>query len=216
MTRASGEDDMAEAVRLHVGQRVTVQPPIAGEASESDAALLARAASDRDAFAALYRRYVGPVYRYCLHRLGHREAAEDATSQVFAQALAALPRYRERGSFRSWLFTIAHNIIADAARQTGRTPLPLDDLLAAAIPDPGAPPETAAIEAEAATTLRRLLATLPDEQRQVMELRLSGLSSPEVGTVLGRSPTAVRSLQFRAVERLRRLLAAEGGDHDAG
>ena len=47
---------------------------------------------------------------------------------------------------------------------------------------------------------------LPEDQRRVMELRLSGLTSPEAGRVLGRSPTAVRSLQFRAVERLRTAL----------
>jgi RNA polymerase sigma-70 factor, ECF subfamily len=194
-----------------MGQRRAGRPSFVAVASVSDAELVASALTDRDAFAALYLRYVESIYRYCLHRLGSREAAEDATSQVFAQALAALPRYRERGSFRSWLFTIAHNTLADVARAGRDRALPLDGALVDAIPDPSAPPERAVIDAEAAATLWRLLAMLPVDQRRVLELRLSGLSSPEVGAVLGRSPTAIRSLQFRAVERLRHLLAEEGG-----
>jgi hypothetical protein len=73
----------------------------------SDEALVVRALGDRQAFALLYDRYVGPNYRYCYGRLGDREEAEDATSVFFARALAALSTQRG-ASFRSWLFTIAH------------------------------------------------------------------------------------------------------------
>lgn len=79
-------------------------------------ALVARAQGDRHAFAELYRQYVPAVYRYCLRRLGSVEAAEDATSQIFTQALVALPQYRP-GSFRAWLFTIAHHVVVDAVRR---------------------------------------------------------------------------------------------------
>ena len=61
---------------------------------------MARALHDRQAFGLLYDRYVDPVYRYCYGRLGSREEAEDATSLIFARALAALPTHRG-GSFRS-------------------------------------------------------------------------------------------------------------------
>ena len=109
------------AIRLGFGQRssaAAADDP--NETGETDAALAVRARVDREAFAALYARYVDPVYRYSLSRLGDREAAEDATSQVFVHALAALPRYREQGSFRSWLFAIAHNVVTDAGRRAGR------------------------------------------------------------------------------------------------
>lgn len=87
-----------------------------GPTGPSDSVLVAAAQADRQAFAPLYDRYLDPVYRYCLRRLGSREAAEDATGQVFAKALAALPGYRDR-SFRGWLFTIAHNVVGDAFRR---------------------------------------------------------------------------------------------------
>src|SRR4030095_9666564 len=94
------------------------QPGIEGawaESPEDDAALVRRARVDRSAFGFLYDRYVDPVYPYSHRRLGTKEAAEHSTALVFTKALAALPAYRADGpSFRSWLFAIAHNVLADA------------------------------------------------------------------------------------------------------
>ena len=179
----------------------------APDLTASDAELAARAVDDGDAFAALYARYVESVYRYCFHRLGERTAAEDATSLVFVRALAALPRYRERGSFRAWLFAIAHNVVIDHARRAHRSGAGREGPLADDFVDPAPSPEEVVVASLAADSLQALLAELPEDQRQVLELRLSGLASPEVARLLGRSPTAIRSLQFRAVERLRRILA---------
>ena len=81
-----------------------------------EADLVARAQRDRQEFAHLYREYLPQVYRYCYRSLGSQEAAEDATCQTFTQALAALHRYKS-GSFRAWLFTIAHNVVVDEARR---------------------------------------------------------------------------------------------------
>jgi RNA polymerase sigma-70 factor, ECF subfamily len=170
-----------------------------------DAVLATAARLDRRAFTPLYERYVGPIYRYCYHRLNSREAAEDATSQVFTRALTAISRFQtDSGSFRSWLFVIAHNIVIDLHRQQRpATSLTLIDPPAAA-----ASPEHEVLAAQERTELTTLLAGLPTAQRQVMELRLSGLTSPEVATVLGTTPTAVRSLQFRAVATLRAKLTS--------
>src|SRR3954447_25452202 len=84
---------------------------------EEDVCLVEAAKADPRDFAPLYARYVDSVYRYSFRRLGHPEAAADATSQVFAKALAALPNYRnDSRSFRSWLFAIAHNVLIDEDR----------------------------------------------------------------------------------------------------
>src|SRR5689334_14116638 len=96
-----------------------------GEALDSDAHLVAAALADRSAFAALYRRYVDAVFRFTYHRLGTREQAEDATSQIFLKALVALPSHKPDRSFRSWLFTIAHNVVTDCYRAR-RSHEPLD------------------------------------------------------------------------------------------
>ncbi len=184
--------------------------------ADMDAALVAAARQNRAAFAPLYQRYVDPVYRYCLRRLASREAAEDATAQVFAKALAALPSYRENGpSFRSWLFAIAHNVLVDAQRAR-RPQLDLDDAFALTDPDPG--PEERALAAEGRREVEMLLASVPPDQRRVLELRLAGLTTAEIATAIGCSPGAVRASQYRAVKRLRLVmgLAPHGmGEHDA-
>lgn len=179
----------------------------AGPGEEPDEVLVARARLDRRAFAPLYRRYLDPVYRYCYRCLGSREAAEDATAQVFCNALAALPRFKD-GSFRAWLFAIAHNAVVDAARR-GRS-VSVQPLAEGFDRGDGAPtPEEEVLGAERAGTLRALLARLPEDQRRVVELRLAGLKGTEIAQVLGRSRAAVKMLQFRAIARLRHLLLDE-------
>ena len=176
----------------------------AGAAGDDDDALVRAAQRDPRAFAALYLRYVDPVYRYCDRRLGSREAAEDATSLVFARALAALPRYRVSSpSFRSWLFLIAHNVVVDAQRADHRTQ-PIDAIGERADREPG--PEEALLAAEARWTVDRLLAQTAPDQRRVLELRLAGLTTAEIAAALDRKPGAIRAIQFRAVTRLRGLL----------
>jgi RNA polymerase sigma-70 factor (ECF subfamily) len=62
---------------------------------------------DPRAFALLYRRYLDQVYDYCHHRLGTREAAEDATQTIFLKALGSIQTCREGDLFAGWLFAIA-------------------------------------------------------------------------------------------------------------
>ncbi len=182
----------------------------------TDAVLVAHAQHDPRAFGELYDRYFDPVYRYCLTRVGDRAEAEDLTSLVFAQALTALPRYRDR-AFRSWLFTIAHNAVANHHR--ARRPVrPLEDALEVADAAQGGSPESAAIAAEEHSNLTAALAQLTPDQRRAVELRLAGLTGPEIAEVLGRSHAAVKMLQLRAVDRLREHMgvdAATGEAHDA-
>jgi RNA polymerase sigma-70 factor (ECF subfamily) len=179
-------------------------PPVEAEESRplDEAALVAQAMQNPLAFAPLYLRYLDPVHQYCYRRLGTREAAEDATSQIFERVLKALPTYRG-GLFRAWLFTIAHNVVTDSTRGA-RTHEPL--AAAEEVPDPTPEPETVALLADEQRLLQAALPLLPTDQRRVMELRLGGLPATEVATILGRTPESVRTLQTRAVKRLHTLL----------
>jgi len=166
-------------------------------------------AAQRDlaAFGALYRRYLDRVYGYCFYLLGDHHDAEDATERTFLAALGAIGRYRDEGaSFRSWLFRIAHNQIANALRARGRhRATPLDGVSEPAL---GGDPAGLVGQAEESRRLRRALDTLADDRRQVIILRfVDGLSAREIGVVLGRSPGAVRVLQHRALRDLAALLA---------
>jgi len=171
----------------------------------SDEALARRAGADPEAFAELYRRYLPRIYAYCHARLDAREAAEDATSQVFVNAYAAIPRLRA-DHVRAWLFTIAHHVVTDVHRQRG-SPLPLDRAEDAV--DAGPRPEQMTLAGDASTELRRAIRQLSPDQQRVIELRLAGLTRPEIRTVLGRSRPWVDTTQHRAVQRLRRLMSPE-------
>jgi len=179
----------------------------------SDEVLVLAAKRQRAAFTPLYLRYVDPIYRYCLRRLGSPEAAEDATAHIFTNALAALPRYRDDGpSFRSWLFAIAHNVLVDIDR--GRRSV-TDLQVAERLADPTPGPEDIVLLADERRLLLAALQLLSPDQRRVMELRLTGLPSTEVATVLSRSPESVRALQLRAVRRLQTLLGIPTAGEEA-
>jgi RNA polymerase sigma factor (sigma-70 family) len=179
----------------------------ADEAADDEAMQVAAARRDRAAFAPLYARYARPIYRYCYRRLGSHEAAEDATSQTFVKALAGVPRFREgQGTFRGWLFTIADRVVTDLyRRQRPRAEIDEADALASGDPEP----EVAAMAAETRRSVQAALRQLTPDQQRVVALRLAGLTGPEIAAVVDRELEAVKSLQFRAYARLRRLLDEE-------
>jgi RNA polymerase sigma-70 factor (ECF subfamily) len=180
------------------------------ETDADDAEVAARAVHDRAAFGVLYDRYATVVFRYCYRRLGERGAAEDATSATFLKAIESLPGYRG-GSFPAWLFAIAHSVVVTTARR--RTESALDESYDVADGEPS--PEDAAMAADDRRRIVRLLAGLPEDQRRVIELRLAGLSGAEIAMSIGRSVSAVKMLQHRAMTNLRRRLTAPAatGDH---
>lgn len=192
---------------------------------------LAAAIHDPRAFAPVYEAYFPLVHAYCLRRLREPERAADATSQVFINVIQSLPRFRpnpERpgSSFRSWLFSIAHNVVIDAVRRTNRQQsrerdfaetLGEDDkiTLSDRIADDAMTPEEWMLAAESRSELGNLLATLPERQRAIVEFRLAGLSNAEIAEALAMSYSAVRSAQYRAFLELRRLLDPAIANHSS-
>jgi RNA polymerase sigma-70 factor (ECF subfamily) len=187
-------------------QRRAAQEPVSAIA---DALHVVRAQHDRRAFEPLYHRYFDPVFRFCFYRLGDWQEAEDATGDIFANALANLARFRpdERDDgFRCWLFTIARNAIANRRRDRARHPQqPLES--AESQLDYAPTPEEAALTADDHRTLIRLLARLKPEQRDLLELRLVGLNDAQIARIVGRSHDAVRKEQSRAIKTLRSLVS---------
>ena len=176
---------------------------------------------DPDAAATIYATWFEPIYRYCHRRLGSPEAAEDATARIFERVLTALPDYRPDenrpgATFRSWLFAIAHNTIVDHHRRRrfhlslDRLLHPRDDRPPLHLRDPGRPPDDQAIGHDTDRAVREALATLPERQRRIVELRLAGLTGPEIATALDTTHQAVKSAQFRAYQTMRETLTALG------
>jgi RNA polymerase sigma-70 factor (ECF subfamily) len=182
---------------------------VAQERDLDERGLVEQAKRERAAFATLYDRYLPAVYRYCYLRLGSKEAAEDATSIVFTKALNAISTCQP-DRFRSWLFAIAHNVVVDSYRSRSSTE-PIEQ--AAELEDPSPSPLDAALLGDDERTVLALLKQLSPEQREIVELRLAGLTGVEIAAALERSPGSVRAAQFRAYARLRELL---GDRQDVG
>jgi RNA polymerase sigma-70 factor, ECF subfamily len=164
-----------------------------------------KAQRDPAAFAALYRRYVTPIYRYVYSRVGNRNDADDLTSQVFTEALASLAHYREQGTFAAWLFTIAARRVIDHYRQT-RPQLPLD--AAADRPADGRSPLSQAIHNEELAQLTGLISRLEEDKQEFLRLRYAGgLTYAEIGHVTGRSEAAVKMAMNRLLRRLQAMVA---------
>jgi RNA polymerase sigma factor (sigma-70 family) len=191
---------------VHHGNLAYVEPEMmTGDSAEDEADLVAAAQRDRAAFAPLYARYARPIYRYCYRRLGSHEAAEDATSQTFVNALAGLNRYRD-GTFRGWLFTVADRVVTDLYRRT-KPQLAIENAFDVEGHEPG--PEELFISTETGLSIQSMIERLTPDQQRIMALRLAGLSGREIAAIVGREHNAVRSLQFRAYARLRRWLDDE-------
>jgi RNA polymerase sigma factor (sigma-70 family) len=184
-------------------QLISAQADTLTEPSDADLVRRARTTEGQAAFAALYRRYLTPVYRYFYARTGGVWQAEDLTAQTFVAALEGLPRYRERGTFAGWLFTIAARRLADHFRH--RPTVPLDNIADRPSPDPL--PEASVEHVEQMTRLARAVRTLSPGRAQAVALHFfGGLSLGETARVMGRSRVAVKSLIHRALRDLREKL----------
>jgi RNA polymerase sigma-70 factor (ECF subfamily) len=161
------------------------------------------AQADPARFLEIYERYVDRVYAFVSRRAGDRAVAEDITSQVFEQALRTIGRFEWRGApVSAWLFRIAANALADHWRANARR---------ADGEPPDLPDEREAENIERQVTLSRHVDRLPEVQRQVVWMRfVEEKSIRAVAAALGRSEGAVKQLQLRALQNLRKSM--EGRD----
>ncbi|HEX7721978.1 MAG TPA: sigma-70 family RNA polymerase sigma factor [Pyrinomonadaceae bacterium] len=177
----------------------------------ADERLLIEAAQrDRARFADIYEEYFELVYAYVARRVRDRSTAEDLTSDVFHKALANLPRFKWTGApFASWLFRIASNLIADRARRKAKTSATSEEI--ELIPQDSRKDSQSGLEdVERQAQLFRLVNGLPEDQRRVVALRFAeDKSIKEISNELGRSEGAVKQLQFRALENLRKKFTTE-------
>jgi RNA polymerase sigma factor (sigma-70 family) len=156
---------------------------------------------------AFVRRFQRHVFGVALAVLGDPSLAEDVAQQTFVRAWRAAPRFdSSRGSVRTWLTTIAHNLAVDAARGRKSTPLDPSDLVR--LLGPGIDePELNTMKEESARELRAAIATLPPEQaRAVVMAGVYGLTAQQVAEAesipLGTAKTRIRS----AMHKLRSTL----------
>jgi RNA polymerase sigma-70 factor (ECF subfamily) len=153
---------------------------------------------DRDALQYLYTVYSNNIYGYVRSIVHDDYEAEDVTQHVFAKLMTTLVKYDDRGvPFFAWLVRLARNASIDHLRSNRLTPT--ENVI-----DPNA---TYGGDLDQAETVRTALASLPNEQRQVVFLRhVVGLTPGEIADRLGRSESSIHGLHHRGRRALQREL----------
>jgi RNA polymerase sigma-70 factor, ECF subfamily len=153
---------------------------------------------DRDALQYLYTVYSNNIYGYVRSIVQDDHEAEDVTQHVFAKLMTTLVKYDDRGvPFFAWLVRLARNASIDHLRSNRLTPT--ENVI-----DPNA---TYGGDLDQAETVRTALASLPNEQRQVVFLRhVVGLTPGEIADRLGRSESSIHGLHHRGRRALQREL----------
>jgi len=139
-------------------------------------------------FDQIFARYRGPVWGFFRRRVSDAGRAEELSQDVFAAVLTALPRYQPRGSFRSYIFAIASNVLQADRRKLRTMPTqPIEDLAAdATSPDAG-------------IWVRGAMELLDPDDREILMLReFEQLSYQEIADVQNVPVNTVRSRLFRA------------------
>jgi RNA polymerase sigma-70 factor, ECF subfamily len=174
--------------------------PNGPEGALERSAIAAAKRGEWDAIHYLYVRYADDVLAYVRSILGDHHAAEDVTQNVFAKLMGAIQRYEERGAipFAGWIMRVSRNAALDHLR--ARRQIPVEEVRTA---DPG----DEGRELERRQCLKAALATLPEEQREVLVLRhVLGLSPPEIAERLKKTESSVHGLHHRGRAALRAAL----------
>jgi RNA polymerase sigma-70 factor (ECF subfamily) len=158
---------------------------------------------DQD-FERLYDAEAAGLFSFLAYRTGDRALAEDLLADAFERALRSRARFdRRRGSEKTWLYTIALNLLRDHARRTAAEVRAMER--AGAPGDAADDPGLAGIEHR--DEIGRALATLAPEEREAITLRFGAeLTVPEIAQVLGEPLTTVEGRVYRALRKLRTRL----------
>jgi RNA polymerase sigma-70 factor (ECF subfamily) len=153
---------------------------------------------DQEALRYLYVSYSHNIYGYVRSIVRDDHEAEDITQHVFAKLMTRIGRYDDRGvPFFAWLLRLARNVAIDHLRANRLTPT--ENVLD--------PDTSSSDDLDRAETVRSALATLPDEQRQVVILRhVIGLTPGEIADRMGRSEGSIHGLHHRGRRALQREL----------
>ena len=167
--------------------------------------MLAWAGGELRAFETLYARHRSRLYSFLLRQLRDTALAEEMFQDVWQRVIAARAGWQPDAAFTTWLFRIAHNRLNDhwrAARH--RPPAPGDaDERVARMSDTRTP-ESQLSEFEERRRLQLAMEQLPDEQREVLQLRLEQeLSLEEIAQITGVGRETVKSRLRYAMDKLR-------------
>ena len=169
----------------------------------SDEELINRIRQGNEAAAKeLIHRYYPSIFRYCHYRCGSKETAEDLTQETFLRLFEALPRYKEEGKFKSYIFSIAHRLCINGSKETPTAPLEE----AEQVEDKS----DMIRQVEDRDEIHHLLDRLPPGQREAIVLRFGErLSFPDLARATGSNLRTAQSRVRLALEKMRKEISHE-------
>lgn len=189
------------------GEMTEQTPTSAARPSDDDAELLARiAGGEAEAFAAFYDRHSALLFGMACRMLGDVHEAEDVLQDAAVLLWERAPLYNPMyGKPLSWAVTLLRNKAVDRIRAAKRKSSLHE--AAAAEPDPAAADPAPGLPSETASTLRKALAELPDQQRQAINLAFfDGLTQQEIADRIGAPLGTVKARIRRGMLTLRDVL----------
>jgi len=164
---------------------------------------------DRRSMETLVKHYERPVYSVAFRMLGNSQDAADVTQTTFLKVFQKLRQYNPDYKFFSWIYRIAMNESIDMLKHRTRSEPLMHECIENA---PG--PEDAAGAVEAGVQLRRAIAELSDDYRDVIALKyFTQTSYAEMADVLGVAEKTVKSRLYTARQNLRDILHRQGVAH---
>ena len=162
------------------------------------------------AYQRLYEAHAPPVRAYA--RGQGSEDPDGLVNEVFLRAFRGLDRFQgDEDGFRAWLFVIARNALIDERRRQARRPPTVGGVALERTPLPDGGADLQALERIGAERVHDVLRELSAEQRDVLLLRIvADLTVEQVATVLGKQSGAVKQLQRRGLDALRRRMTDQG------
>jgi RNA polymerase sigma factor (sigma-70 family) len=153
-------------------------------------------------FDRLYEEHAAALLSFLTYRTGNRPLAEDILADTFERVLTARRRFDPRkGSEKTWLYTIALNLLRDHARRQQIERRFAEQAVPAHVAGPGRAELEAVDDREA---LGRAMRTLSDEEREAVALRYGAdLTVPEIAKLLDEKLTTVEGRVYRALRKLR-------------
>lgn len=172
--------------------------------TELERLLVKVAAGEQESLAVLYHRTRAAVYALALSILKNTHDAQDVTQDTFVRIWDSAPQYRPQGSPMAWILTITRNLALMKLRQSARH-VELNDEQWEAIPA-----DTPNVTSEDRHLLQTALATLTDEERQVVMLHaVTGLKHREIAALLELPLSTVLSKYHRALKKLRSFVKGD-------
>ncbi len=159
----------------------------------------------------LFARHQVRVYRFVLRLVGNQAAAEDLISEVFLDVWRQADRFEGRSAVSTWLLAIARFKALSLMRR--KPDEELDEETAGAIEDRSDDPEVAVQKKDKSVALRKCLAVLSPEHREVIDLvYYHEKTVQEVAEIVGIPEATVKTRMFYARKRLSELLKTAGID----